>query len=210
MNRCKNEEFDLILMDVQMPGMDGIQATRHIRKTPLNAGTPIIAVTAHAFKEEQERLLSSGMEDYLPKPIEFSTLITLIKRWCQGVDSSAMALPTLDWQLALKRANQNRDLAMELLREFIAHLPQAAEIIRSEWDARHYKGVQDEIHRLHGACCYTGVPKLQALANEMESALKLGNHYEVAEMLPTIILECEIAAAQADKFIQDNGAFNSH
>merc|ERR1712127_56918 len=74
------------------------------------------------------------MEDYLPKPIEFSTLITLIKRWCQGVDSSAMALPTLDWQLALKRANQNRDLAMELLREFIAHLPQAAEIIRSEWD----------------------------------------------------------------------------
>tara|TARA_A200000159_G_scaffold156249_2_gene170979 strand:+ start:11742 stop:14879 length:3138 start_codon:yes stop_codon:yes gene_type:complete len=208
-NRCKNEEFDLILMDVQMPGMDGIQATRHIRKTPLNAGTPIIAVTAHAFKEEQERLLSSGMEDYLPKPIEFSTLITLIKRWCQGVDSSAMALPTLDWQLALKRANQNRDLAMELLREFIAHLPQAAEVIRSEWDARHYKGVQDEIHRLHGACCYTGVPKLQALANEMESALKLGNHYEVAEMLPTIILECEIAAAQADKFIQDNGAFNS-
>ncbi|WP_229680920.1 hybrid sensor histidine kinase/response regulator [Alteromonas lipolytica] len=203
-NRCKNNEYDLILMDVQMPGMDGLQATRHIRKTTLNGGTPIIAVTAHAFKEEQERLLSSGMDDYLPKPIEFSTLLNLIKRWCQGVDNSPMALPSLDWQQALKRANQNRELAMELLSEFVRHLPLSTEAIRREWDARNFKGVQDEIHKLHGACCYTGVPKLQQLANEMESALKLGNHYEASELLPTIILECEIAAAQANKFIQDN------
>ena len=203
-NRCKNEEYDLILMDVQMPGMDGVQATRHIRKTPLNAGTPIIAVTAHAFKEEQERLLSSGMEDYLPKPIEFTTLINLIKRWCQGVDVRPLALPSLDWQQALKRANQNRDLAMELLIEFVAHLPQASEAIRREWDARNFKGLKDEIHRLHGACCYTGVPKLQELANQMESALKLDKHYEASELLPTITLECEITAAQANKFIQDN------
>ena len=76
-NRCQTNEYDLILMDVQMPVMDGLQATRLIRQTPLNVGTPIVAVTAHAFKEEQERLLASGMDDYLPKPIEFSALLDL-------------------------------------------------------------------------------------------------------------------------------------
>jgi two-component system sensor histidine kinase BarA len=79
-------------------------------------------------------------------------------------------------------------------------------MIRTEWNARHFKGVQDEIHRLHGACCYTGVPKLQALANQIESNLKLGKHAEMSEQLPAIILECEIVAAQANKFIQENSS----
>lgn len=202
--KCRAQPFDLILMDVQMPGMDGIQATRLIRQTELNGKTPIIAVTAHAFKEEQERLLSSGMEDYLPKPIDFSTLLNAIKRWCQGAENKGMAVPSLDWQLALKRSNQNKLLAMEMLADFISHLPQAAEAIRREWDARNLKAMQDEVHRLHGACCYTGVPKLQSLVHELESALKRSNHYQVSESLPTFILECEIVSAQANKFIQEN------
>ena len=193
-------------MDVQMPGIDGLQASRLIRKTELNKGTPIIAVTAHAFKEEQERLLAAGMEDYLPKPIEYATLINLIKRWCQSNANPTLALPTLDWQLAVKRANQNREVALELLGDFVSHLPKTVEMIRTEWNARHFKGVQDEIHRLHGACCYTGVPKLQALANQIESNLKLGKHAEMSEQLPAIILECEIVAAQANKFIQENSS----
>ena len=204
--QCQNNAYDLILMDVQMPGIDGLQASRLIRKTELNKGTPIIAVTAHAFKEEQERLLAAGMEDYLPKPIEYATLINLIKRWCQSNANPTLALPTLDWQLAVKRANQNREVALELLGDFVSHLPKTVEMIRTEWNARHFKGVQDEIHRLHGACCYTGVPKLQALANQIESNLKLGKHAEMSEQLPAIILECEIVAAQANKFIQENSS----
>lgn len=204
--KCQHNEYDLILMDVQMPGIDGLQATRLIKKSPLNKKTPIVAVTAHAFKEEQERLLASGMDDYLPKPIEYATLINLIKRWCQQGDNTTLALPTLDWQLAVKRANQNRDIALELLGDFVSHLPKSVEMIRTEWNARNYKGVQDEIHRLHGACCYTGVPKLQALANRIESNLKLGKHSELGELIPTIILECEIVSAQVNKFIQENSS----
>ena len=78
---CQEEEFDLILMDVQMPDMDGLEATQHIRRTHLNQGTPVIAVTAHAFKEEQEKLLNSGMDDYLPKPLELGALLNIIQRW---------------------------------------------------------------------------------------------------------------------------------
>ena len=208
-NRCQAQEFDLILMDVQMPVMDGLQASREIRKTPLNMGTPIIAVTAHAFKEEQERLLASGMDDYLPKPIEVGTLLDLIRRWCQDNTQSAMALPSFDWQLALKRSNHNEAASKELFRDFVKMLPPAIETIKQEWDSRNYSGLQSEIHRLHGACCYTGVPKLHGLAEELESALKLGQYFLVAEHMPALILEAEILCAEGKKYLTERAASSS-
>ncbi len=190
-NQCQTQEFDLILMDVRMPGMDGLQATREIRKSPLNMGTPIVAVTAHAFKEEQERLLASGMDDYLPKPIEVELLITLINSWCHNVEPGEIVFPSIDWQLALKRANQNQDTAKEMLDSFIALLPETIETLSALWDDQDYNGLKTEVHKLHGACCYTGLPRMQHLANETESSLKLGQHKLVEENLPALIAEAK-------------------
>ncbi len=202
-NRCHSTEYDLILMDVQMPGMDGLQASRQIRKTALNMGTPIIAVTAHAFKEEQERLLASGMDDYLPKPIEMGALLDLIKRWCQNVAPAAMALPTLDWQLAVKRTNQNPDAARTMLGDFIMLLPPTTATLKLLWESKDYDGLKAEVHKLHGACCYTGVPRLQELANELETALKLEQHFLVAEHLPALLSECDILMTEARRFMEE-------
>ena len=200
-SRCQTQEFDLILMDVQMPGMDGLQASRGIRQTPLNLGTPIIAVTAHAFKEEQERLLASGMDDYLPKPIELAQLIDLIRSWCHQVEPAHITLPSIDWQLALKRANQNHDAAKELLTDFIELLPDAIVTIRTLWEKRDFNGLKAEIHKLHGACCYTGVPRLQNLADELETALKLGQHFIVEEHIPTFLNEAQQMVIDSKKSI---------
>jgi two-component system sensor histidine kinase BarA len=190
-NQCQTQEFDLILMDVQMPGMDGIQATREIRKSPVNMGTPIIAVTAHAFKEEQERLLASGMDDYLPKPIEVELLINLIKSWCHSIEPGEIELPSVDWQLALKRANQNQETAKEMLEGFITLLPEAIDTLSALWEEQDYNKLKTEVHKLHGACCYTGLPRMQHLAHEAESALKLGQHKLVDEHLPALIAEAK-------------------
>lgn len=198
-NRCQTQEFDLILMDVQMPGMDGLQASRAIRQTPLNMGTPIIAVTAHAFKEEQERLLQSGMDDYLPKPIEIGTLLDLIRRWCQNATTPAQSLPSLDWQLAVKRTNDNHTAARELERDFVAMLPDSIDSIKQEWEDRNYNGLKSEVHKLHGACCYVGVPKLQSLADELETALKLGQHFLVDEQISALVLEAEIVIVETSR-----------
>ncbi len=195
-NRCQTQEFDLILMDVQMPGMDGLQATREIRKSPLNMGTPIVAVTAHAFKEEQERLLASGMDDYLPKPIEFELLIDLVKSWCNDIVQSDIAFPSIDWQLALKRANQNKTTARELLGSFVSLLPNAIEKIDVLWEQRDFTELKAEVHKLHGACCYTGLPRLQHLVNEIESALKLDLHDDVETLLPELYQEAEKVLAE--------------
>lgn len=172
---CQREEFDLILMDVQMPDMDGLEATSMIRKTTLNQGTPVIAVTAHAFKEEKQRLLNSGMDDYLPKPLELGALINLIKRWCSVPEHNVTMLPDLDWQLALTRANQNENAATEMLQEFVKTLPEAIAAIARAAKLEDWSGMEQAVHRLHGASCYTGVPKLQRLCAEVEGDLKSGH-----------------------------------
>lgn len=189
---CQNQEFDLILMDVQMPHMDGLQATKLIRKTELNMGTPIIAVTAHAFKEEQERLMASGMDDYLPKPVALDQLIDLINRWCATATESAEPfadIPSVDWDLAIKRTNGNYPAAVEMLDAFMSQLPPSIEAIEEAWQRKDYAELQQHIHRIHGACCYTGAIRFQRLCDDVEVALKQHAMQEVAEKMPILLKE---------------------
>ena len=81
-NPC--EKFHLVLMDIQMPNMDGVEATREIRK--IDQETPIIALTAHAMKGDKRRFLSQGMDDYVSKPIEKSVLFEVIKKYMHNPD----------------------------------------------------------------------------------------------------------------------------
>jgi two-component system, cell cycle response regulator DivK len=71
-------EFDLVLMDIQLPGMDGLEATRRLRADPRTQGIPIIAVTAHAMKGDEQRIMESGCDAYVTKPIAYKEfLLTL-------------------------------------------------------------------------------------------------------------------------------------
>ncbi len=81
---AKSGDFDLILMDIQMPKMDGIQAAQEIRKLWGKKNIPIIALTADAMKGDRERFISSGMDDYLEKPINKKELFTTIRKWILG------------------------------------------------------------------------------------------------------------------------------
>jgi len=95
------EEFDIILMDIQMPGMDGIEATRRIRQLPGRQTLPIIAMTAYATQEERERILASGVDEHLAKPIDFTSLLAMLKRWL-GPGRKAI---TLDLQAGAPAVN---------------------------------------------------------------------------------------------------------
>lgn len=80
---ARSREFDMILMDVEMPGMDGLRTTRRIRSLG-HRSVPIVAMTAHALKEDKERCLESGMNDYLSKPIRKELLLKMIAKWTQA------------------------------------------------------------------------------------------------------------------------------
>jgi CheY-like chemotaxis protein len=83
------EPFDLILMDCQMPEMDGFEATRRIRDQKSTAHIPIIALTANALPEDREACLQAGMDDYLPKPFKPEALRAMLERWVQARPAQA-------------------------------------------------------------------------------------------------------------------------
>ncbi|NMH65776.1 two-component sensor histidine kinase BarA [Shewanella salipaludis] len=183
--QAQKRNFDLIFMDIQMPGIDGITATRSIRQESINRNTPIIAVTAHAIAEERELILGSGMDGYLPKPIDEAALKGVINRWLSRPKFTHFDLHTLNWDLCLTQANQKPDLALEMLKMLLDSLPQTVAQIHQALEAKDQEQMLGTVHKLHGASCYCGVPATQKLCQEIESALK--RETAIEDMEPEIL-----------------------
>ena len=191
-DKSKHTAYDLILMDIQMPMMDGLQATKLIRKTEHNLGTPIIAVTAHAFAEERQHFLASGMDDYIPKPIDLENLIKLLETWCSNTEFTPdEEIVSVDWHLARKRCNDDPQAAYDYMQQFIELLPDTIKEIESLWQHQDLAGLKACIHKLHGACCYTGVPHLQTYCHNTETALKKKQISDMSRLLSMLLLEAE-------------------
>ncbi|WP_312457798.1 two-component sensor histidine kinase BarA [Pseudescherichia sp.] len=187
-DRAKQMQFDLILMDIQMPDIDGIRACETIRQLPHQQQTPVIAVTAHAMAGQKEKLLSAGMSGYLAKPIEEDKLRSLLLRYLPGpgvsqwltppepepVEATVNADVSLDWQLALRQAANKPDLAREMLQMLIAFLPEIRNKVEEQLVGEAPEALTESIHKLHGSCGYSGVPRLKQLCHLIEHHLRSG------------------------------------
>jgi len=181
----KTQTFDLILMDIQMPGTDGITATLQIREDSLNRNTPIIAVTAHAIAEERDNILASGMDGFLPKPIDELSLKGVISRWITQPQLTHFDPHVLDWDLCLIQANQKTDLALDMLKMLVSSLPETTTLIDKALLDRDTQTLLQTVHKLHGATCYCGVPTTQRLCRDIESALK--HKIDIDDLEPEIL-----------------------
>ena len=184
--RAQGTHLDIILMDIQMPGMDGLQASEHIRRLSQHAHTPIVAVTAHTMSGEREVLLQSGMDDYLSKPIDEQMLRqTLLRHACKTPSElpappmPMMAVTTqsplsLDWDLALRQAASKPDLARDLLAMLLDFLPDVRQQVDAVLAGNSPDNLVDIIHKLHGSCSYSGVPRLKQICHYLEQSLRKG------------------------------------
>jgi len=184
------ESFDGVLMDMQMPVMDGITATVEIRKQPQYKDLPIIAMTANAMAGDRDRCLAAGMNDHVIKPIDIKELFEVLGRWIdvpeqrrqdflpqtQGVTSEAVLpeLPGIDTKTGLARVGNNSKLYLNILHKFRdsqAHTPEEIEQALATGDRRTAERLA---HTLKGVCGNVGADKLRAAARVLEAAIKAG------------------------------------
>ncbi|MGD2020300.1 MAG: ATP-binding protein, partial [Thiohalocapsa sp.] len=175
--------FDLILMDIRMPEMDGLEACRRIRAMP-NGGPPIVALTANALAEERELCLAAGMDGYLTKPIDPEALYAELSRWLGApVDvidaprlapapvATAPALPGFDTADIQRWLDQAPDAWRSMARVFLAEYPAGVAAIRAALYADDRDRAYGLLHRLRGAAAALGAVELTEAAGRLELAL---------------------------------------
>jgi two-component system sensor histidine kinase/response regulator len=195
------EHFDAILMDMQMPEMDGIDATRTLQSLPDWAGTPIIAMTANAMESDRKRCLSAGMVDFVAKPIEPVQLFKTLLRWCRkdggtGVRTvsavvwppasspiplSTAPLPSLrqlpaqinglDIQAGLRRVMGREDRYLELLQNFVREQRDACERITQALSKGKVPEAERLTHTLKGLAGTIGAGALHDAAQRLENEI---------------------------------------
>ena len=171
--------FDAVLMDVQMPEMDGFEATAAIRGRESATGghTPIVAMTAHALKGDRERCLAAGMDAYVSKPLRpqelFDVLGGLLPAAAEAKPAPAepeIAPVTFDMTAALERVDGDRELMKELAGLFLGECPQRMADIRRAIDARDGPALQRAAHYLKGSVGNFAAGRASAAAEQLERA----------------------------------------
>jgi two-component system sensor histidine kinase/response regulator len=209
-DRGDNGRFDVVLMDVQMPEMGGLEATRAIRaaESPSATRLPIIALTAHALKGDRERCLEAGMDAYLPKPIDVNQLIATVERMAaprSSRRSGASARPAspaiFDEQKALTNTGGDRALLREVIALFRADAPASMRAIKSAIHDGDAEAMALAAHALKGPIATVGGHEGHRLALEIE---RLGRANQLAGAFPLCealerqltLLENEFVAAR--------------
>ncbi|MCP4713474.1 MAG: response regulator, partial [Deltaproteobacteria bacterium] len=156
----ENIDYDLVLMDCQMPEMDGYEATRQIRSPEsavLNPGVPVIAMTANAMKGDREKCLEAGMDDYIAKPVKKDALAEVIERWAPGTDGAAETVPEItkntvfNKQGLLEQLDGDRDMARTLITGFLGDIPKQIGKLKEMLETGDAPGAGRQAHTIKGA-----------------------------------------------------------
>jgi two-component system sensor histidine kinase/response regulator len=201
--KARVENVDLILMDVQMPVMDGIAATKELRADERFASLPIIAMTASATTEDRDRCISAGMNDFIIKPIDPEYMFATLAKYCSGkvrampapvaeghggtFSEVSVAVPSIDGvdvEGGIHRVLGNASLYIDLLGRYSAGQRDAPAQISEALAAGDRKLAKRLAHTLKGVSGNIGAIEVQAAAAEMENAIDNGNETSIAAAAP--------------------------
>jgi signal transduction histidine kinase/CheY-like chemotaxis protein/HPt (histidine-containing phosphotransfer) domain-containing protein len=207
-------DYDLVLMDIQMHGLDGLSATRRIRALPDCARLPVIAMTAHAMAGDREKSLAAGMNDHVVKPIDPDLLLRTLVKWIApgrlvgrtvpepapapedtvygtGAGTGAAVLPPVsgvDWSRALANAGGQAARLSKRIASFLQEYHAAPQAMRDALAGGNYVPLQALAHNLKSGAAYIGAAPLGALAGSLEQELRAGRHDRVPLLAPDLIM----------------------
>jgi PAS domain S-box-containing protein len=183
---AQQSEYDLVLMDMQMPVMDGVTATREMRKLPQLSRLRIVAMTANALPRDRELCLAAGMDDFVAKPIAPDELMRVLLRWIPPRASATVPMPlaampqvrivddvqALDTTSGLRRMMGKRKLYAQMLQRFVDGQHDAAVQVREALAAGDWAGAERCAHTVKGVAATIGATQLPAHAAALEDALR--------------------------------------
>ena len=206
--------YDVVLMDMQMPVMDGVTATRAIRQLPALSRLPIIAMTANAMQEDKDACLAAGMWDVVTKPIAPDALWAALLRWMSPHQRVALPMPTptasaqefqavpeqdtltavgdiegLDTALGLRRANGKPKVYLEMLRLFVRSQKDLETQLQAALNAADYEQAERLAHTCKGVSGSLGASELQAHAGQLEDALRKRVPIDTVQLLALAVVQ---------------------
>jgi PAS domain S-box-containing protein len=208
--------YDLVFMDVQMPGMDGFEATGIIRdhnSAVRNHEIPIIAMTAHAMKGDRERCLEAGMDDYIAKPVSLKSLLELMEKWRLVIQEGKMisgrttekpgvssGYKVFDKEALIERVMGEEELARKLIGIFREDIPKQVSGLRTSIEGSDAEKVSWYAHKIKGSSANIGAMSLSNIAAEMDQASRDDRLDEVVLMLPELEKQYDLLVQELKLF----------
>ena len=200
LEKLREKEYNAVLMDIQMPEMDGYTATKILR-SELNLKLPVIAMTAHAMAGEKEKCMSFGMNDYISKPINeeelYSTILRYVNDNSQRPSGKTASVIDLDYLNELSKGDKNFE--MEMIRQFIVQVPEEMASLQTFISEKNYSAVRSAAHGLKSSVSFVGLSsKLQPVLEQIEKHASSGNGFnEIQENFKQLQIVCNHAIEEA-------------
>lgn len=202
----KKQNYDMVLMDIQMPEMDGHSATKVIRNE-LKSSVPVIAMTAHAMAGEQEKCINSGMNDYISKPIHEETLYNFIMKYAP-VTLEKQAAPesrgkVIDLKYIESFSEGNQELKDQMIREFVKRVPDSIQTLEKAISEKNYTNIYRIAHDLKTTVHFLGLTALigHLLQKMEELATQDGTLPSIHQMFDNVKDVCLRAVKEANTLV---------
>jgi two-component system sensor histidine kinase/response regulator len=216
------QPFDIVLMDIQMPDMDGYEATRRIRQMdgPLSR-IPIVAITAHALAGEREKCISAGMNDYLAKPVSLEQIGAVIRLWASKDSVETPAAPDMmerDDQYVLDRERVSSFLAISrtqngflegLVKTFRQDVPSRIDALRAAVSTGDVHDLANAAHAMKSSSGSVGAKRMLAMASSLEQAARAGRIDGAEAAIEQIAAEFRRVLVAYDGIIRRSGKFQN-
>ncbi len=221
----KQKKYDLILMDIQLPDMNGYTVTRKIRSTDLqelNVNIPIVALTAHAMREHRIRALESGMNDYISKPIELKELERILKKWTKKQVTTTFSdikkpvsygeketsqdiliehIPIFDKKDLLERLGNNQKLAKKAINTYLKVTPYRIKELKDLYMNNDITGAKDMAHTIKGSSATVGAERVRFIAQHMEEKFLIKRDEDIQWLLKELENQFNIFKKEVEEFL---------